>query len=585
MYFKVVARIPDGVAMSAVASLLTRGALGETASPGDGAHIILQPVTRAKWDDRGLELSISWLILGLGLIILVTASGNTAALMVARAIQSTPDLAIQLALGASRARLMRQYLLDAMFIVATASISGVVIGGTLSRVVGELLLPGSAPGQTLLDPRAVAIGLAVSGASLLLSVALPAWQMWRFSSGVVPTGSLMAPRSALRWQRILVFAQTGIVFALVASAVLLAQSLEKTLGEEIGLVTDHLAYAQGRAEMVGNDDGSGGLLELLDAARRLPGVQSASIASSLPLASLQMTRLRVRGLDSVLRRGVAGPYVNSVTPGHFANVGMRIVAGRPFTGDDGVGRQPVVVVNKMMAASLWRDASPIGQCIELGPAPFRCYKIIGVVTDVPGGHIRDAPQMQFYVSGLQRPDFWQDPYLLLRIADGARLPADQLRRLLAANRRFGVHAQIGFFADLMAPEVRPLRVASSMVGCVAAVAVILAAAGLYSVTLFAVRRRSREFAIRIAVGAGAGRIVVMLLLESIQTIGVGLMLGALGLLFAGSYMQTILFRVSLFDWRPYTAAISIVVLVSLGSILLPARTIRRLDLRRIVAAE
>lgn len=592
MYFRIILRL-GGVPVSAAEQMLARAMEESSAySPtvGHSAGIALLHVAAARWDDPALQGTVSALLIALAIVVLVVGSGNLSSLLIARAIHSAQEMQIQLALGASRERVARQTLIEGLIMVSLSAALGLVVGIRLVGSQATVLFPGMRGNVSFGARDALLESVAVAFAAIV-SLVVPIVQAWRLAYRPVAHASTStAPRGILRWQSVLLVGQTGLMFALVVTGGLLIRSMHIAMSAEIGVEMNHLAFGMVIPEPGSLERGlpvgaSAAVAEQEAAAARLPGVRAAGLGSSLPLASKRMTTLSVSGLDSILERGVGGPYINAVTPHWFTTVGTRILSGRAFAETDRDGDQLVAIINKTMAARLWPGRSPLGECIEIGPPPLRCHRIIGVVDDVPGGHLKGPPEMQYYVSALQRPDLISYPVTAVQYEGPAGPVLVALKQFLIARGADWTQVRVGEFSELMAPELRPWRLASGSVGLVAVLALIVAAGGLYSVTLHNTRRRSREFAIRMAFGASARRIAMLVFGEMSASVIAGAAGGACVLLLGSKYLDQLLYRISVIDPVSLAAGMGVLAVVAIGSAVVPALRASRVTLRTMLGQE
>jgi predicted permease len=316
--------------------------------------------------------------------------------------------------------------------------------------------------------------------------------------------------------------------------------------------------------------------------REVPGVAGASIAVTVPFASSFGVRVTVPGSDTTLRSLVDGSYVNAVSPGFFATMGTRVLRGRDFTAaDDAPGRRPIVI-NETMARLYWRADDPLGRCVRLGADTTPCHEIVGVVEDMRKESLtRPERLIQVYLPLEHARPSMVSRVIVVRPSAGVApmSVAEPVRRAMqtaAPDLPYAAVRPLSSSPKLTA-EMRPWRVGATMFGVFGALALVLAAVGLYGVISYTVAERTREMGVRMALGARAGDVVRLVMSQAFAVTVVGAAVGTLATLAAGGVIEPLLFRVSPRDPVILLLVVATLLLVAAAACLVPARRATRVD--------
>jgi hypothetical protein len=367
---------------------------------------------------------------------------------------------------------------------------------------------------------------------------------------------------------------------------LFVRSFQETLSSRMGIRIPHLLYVDlttvhGQAGLHEGALEDAGILSNELAA--LPGVRAVGLSSSLPFKRFTIVPVDIPELARLRRRRLDGLFVTAATPDYFKAVGSTLLLGRTFTAEDGAGAPLVTVVDALMARKLWPGKNPIGRRIGVGPPPYRYYRIIGVIANPPSLSVRDRARMQYFVAAAQRPDLLSSRYLFVRYSGGERAGLQLLQSFLA--RHGGGHPTIGSLRGLADRGIRPLRVASTVLGVVSIIALLLAAVGLHAITLYHVQRRTREFGIRMAVGCPQWGIVWLILRDLLITAAIGVLAGAgIALAFA-RFITPLLFKVSAFDPGIYLVSAVCLLTAAIAAAWRPSWLAAHTNLRETIVVE
>jgi predicted permease len=280
---------------------------------------------------------------------------------------------------------------------------------------------------------------------------------------------------------------------------------------------------------------------------QLPGVERAAVAFTEPFATTITYDIRIPGRDSVVLPPSGPPRMNAVTPEYFATMGTRLISGRGFAADDRRGAPPVAVVNETMARTLWPGQSALGQrlCIELEAKP--CFDIVGVAHDARWSSLRDELPMQMYFPLAQNPS--QVPLRVIHLRINGD-PAPIIRAVRSEIRTMAprvLFAHVDLLADNLEPEMRPWRLGATVFTLFGGLALVLAGLGLYSVIAYDVAQRTREMAVRIALGAQAAQVLRLIVNQGMRLAGIGIIAGGVIALGAAGWVGPLLFQTTAHD--------------------------------------
>jgi predicted permease len=538
--------------------------------------------------DSGRTLVV--LLAAVGLVLLV-ACANVALLSLARGLEREHEASVRLALGASRKRLLRQFLMEPFLI----SFLGGTLGALLAYVAIGLFkradngLPRIH--EVVLDSRVVLFAIGATAAAALISGLPSAWRRARAdpAPGLMGTPTRVAGgRGRHLFRDALVVAEVAMAVALLAGASLLFRSYRTLQAVDPGFDPKGVLVAPIFLDM--EEYGKGGksrtyyqtLIERLEA---LPGVVSAGGATALPASPLGPDFERpVWAEDSPGdERTRRAAWVRMVTPRYFRTLGMRVVAGRPFDDRDSPDGARAVVLSEGLARRLWPDGDAVGRrlVVDYSTSGTYPYDVVGVVNDVRFGGPRTEPRQEIYLAHAQRP------YLVMNVA--VRTTGDPrylapsvrevLRELDPVKPAHGLHA----LSDLLGATYARDRHAMLVLSVFAATAVLLALLGIHGILSHRVRERTREIGIRIAVGADRAHLLRWVAGQGLRLVAIGTALGAV-LAFAGARLVAVLlFGVSPADPAAAVAFVALP-LVGLAVSLHPAWRATRIDAAEVLRA-
>jgi predicted permease len=513
-----------------------------------------------------------------GLVLLI-AAGNVASLLLARAAARRREIGIRLALGASRARIIRLLLTESVLLALLGAALGALLSGwSLDVLLSRLAAP---PGiQPALD-KAVLLytTLVAAGTGLVFGLA-PAWTASRTNPATSVKDAAAGGASRSRLQSGLVATQMALCVVLLAVAGLFLRSLEKAAFSDIGLdrkTAGSVLAVSFDLETQGYSKEGRQTFErtLLERVASTPGVVSAALAEILPLTG------RAIG-DSVAPEGHEASndesgmtFLSSVSPGYFRTLGISLVAGRDFQDADRPGSPKVAVINELLARRFWPADSPLGKRLRVGKEPD-LYEVVGVAREGKYVSLTEEPRPFLYLPLLQRGAVFGETVLLARSESGAPI-LDALRaeaeRLDPALPLFHVRT----LAESLDGQLSDRRQGTLLVAIFGALALLLAAVGLYGVVAYAVAGHTREIGVRMALGAARRDVVALFVGRGARLALIGL---AVGLVLSAGLTRLLvgmIFGVGPTDAATFAAVAALLVTVALAASWLPARRAARID--------
>jgi predicted permease len=514
--------------------------------------------------------------------VLVMASVNVANLLLARSIAREKELATRAALGAARSRIARQLLTESvLFALAGGVVGMVVMFWTLRGLIA--MAPADVPriNEVGIDWRVLlGAGVTTLVTGVLVGI-LPAFS----SASVNPQASLQdASRGTVggalrrRMRAALVVAEVALAVAITTGAVLLLRSFVSVTNVNPGFEAANLLTWQMNlpTHLVSNNDRLAFYRDFFARMEALPGVVSVGGTTRVPLGSTSVsTTVQIEGrpvpaaeLPEVQFRRAMHIY--------FAAMGIPIRRGRGFDANDGPTAPPVAVINDTMARRLFPNQDPIGQHIRTGPNPNGAWTtIVGVIGDVRHGGLEEIPQPEMYINYLQGPPV--SPFIVVRTSADPALLTETIR---AEARRIDKNLPIydlRTMTTLRAEAVSTRRFVLLIVGAFGALALGLAAIGVYGVMSLIVSERTREVGVRLALGAEPSQLLGMIVGQATKLAGVGVAIGLVIALPLAPLLDSQLYGVTSFDPMTFVAVPAVLLAIAALAAVVPARKAMRID--------
>jgi predicted permease len=548
---------------------------------GPSATVLLSSIIGAR-SPNGLsrESKVSLWLLGVSAIVLLIACSNVANLLIARTIERRREIAVRLALGVSRSRLMRMLLTEAALLSAIAAAMAVAIGICASRFVQRVLLPQVVWTDSILDVRVLAFTLGAAVLCILLAGLVPALQG---SKADVATGLRASARSVSggsgRTRFALLLAQAALSMVLLVGAGLFVRSLRNMAARDIGVDRAHVLRVTMPLASFGFDKARIGEMyrEAADRMRAIPGVGDVALAGmTVPMGGASASNFTVPGHTRV-NFDLGGPYNSVITSGFFRTMGARLVAGRDFT--EGEVRQGarVVIVNETLARGYWPHESALGKCVYFG-SDSTCSQIVGVVSTMLQFNIVKDERAIAYAP-FNHPGVRTElpRAMLVRLPEVTPATIDLMRREIQGLAPTMPFVQIRSYSDLLAPEMQPMRLGATMFTLFGVIALLIAAIGLYSVLAYWVSQRTQEIGVRIALGAQRADVIRLIALQSARAVAFGLLIGIPIALLAARGLGDVLYETSPTDPLVYAGAALVLAIATIVASVVPARRSSAVD--------
>jgi predicted permease len=519
-----------------------------------------------------------------GLLLLVTCA-NVANLLLARAQAREKEIAVRLAMGAARLRLMRQLITES----ALLGLGGGVLGIGLALWGGRWLLVLMAHGRSPVslsvhaDWTVLGFTLAVSSLTVLLFGIIPAWRATRLNPAKGLAQGSRGTRTAGNRSRLaksLVVVQIAVSLVLLIAAGLLTRSLGNLRSFYPGFNKDKVLLFALNQTMVGYKDGQTVPLyeRILARIHAIPGVMTASLSVHEPLSTnVSSTSVKVKGTPAGMGEDLTSIGVEPVGPEYFATLQTPLVGGREFTSADRAGAPKVAVVNESFAHHYFGDANPIGRFVSIpgyrGDADW--LEIVGEAHDLKVHDLREPATPMLYVSMLQAPEFGATFEVRTAMNPETIEPA-VLNAMNEIDSRLPVF-RVKTLSDQLDDSLVEERLVASLSGIFGVLALLLACIGLYGLMAYAVNRRTGEIGLRMALGAERARIAGMIVRETLLLAGCGLVIGVPVAAFASRLMASQLFGVKPGDPLTIAGASVLMGAVTVVASYLPARRAASVD--------
>jgi predicted permease len=491
---------------------------------------------------RDAQAAMSFAVLSVVALLLLIACVNVANLLLSRAHERSREVAVRLAIGASRAHLVRMLLTESLLLAAIACGCGLLLAKAALRLAAGIAIPGVAfTPDFRLGPAVLGFALLLTGATALLAGLVPALQATRPALVAALKGEDAAGRRGARVSRLLVVAQAGLSLVLLVCSGLFLQSLRSAETMDKGFATDGRLVASVDPSLQGypRSDTDAFYTRLEASLRGEPRVKSVAFTSVPPLGLNSTDRtLSVPGYTPRADERMS-IHCASVTPAYFETLGIPLLRGRSFTAADTGEAPPVAVVNQRFAERYWPGQDALGRVVRIGRGRPRDFTVVGVVPTGKYRSLGERPLPFIYFAHAQE---WTPGTTILIHADGA--PEALAPALREHVRRIDPHlplAGVASLEDSLGLALLPARVGGGVLAALGALGLALAAVGLYGVMASAVARRRREIGVRLALGAAPGRVAAQVIREGMGLVAKGAAIGLLGALGAAHALRGVLY--------------------------------------------
>jgi predicted permease len=521
---------------------------------------------------------VSVWLLGVSAIVLLISVANVAALLLTRTISRRREIAVRLALGVSRGRLLRQFLTESALLAGGAVVLALGVASAGGHLVQSVVLPGFAWSATIVDVRVLATTLAI-GLVITIGVGiLPAFHG-------MSTGAATALRAGGRGEygragvvrNGLLLVQVALCVLLLVGAGLFTRSLHTVVSKDVGLDLDRIVQVRlprPPGQSLGAADGQHAMVA--DVLTRLPDVESVVVPKgSAPMGGGALVSARPEGWDVTDLKGPVWSGLFGVDERYFSTLGMRLIHGRGFTTEEVRSGAPVLVANRAFGDEFYPGVDPVGQCVFVDSGS--CLRLIGLVENSLLYSRTEVRDTQVFLPAFHSAVPQYSGALLVR----TRGPASEAVPVIRAAVQ-GAASDIPFvrteaLAALTAPELQPWRLGMTMFLLFGGMALVVAMVGVYSAVAHAAAQRTHEIGVRVALGATRTQVVVHLGRTAVVVIGAGLTVGLVLALGLSPSIADLLFETHARDPLVFGGAAFVLVVASAVATLLPIRRSAAVD--------
>ncbi len=578
---RVVARLRPGITLSqAQADLNVVAANLAQAYPANDKGMGIRAVPLGQQVTANVRPGLLTLLGAAGFVLLI-ACANVANLLLCRAAARQKEIAVRVAMGASHRRVAQQLLIESLLLAFAGGAMGLLLAAAAIRAA-EPFLPAdlSRASGIGLDGRVLVFSGLISLATGVLFGMAPLLQARRVNANEsLKQGARIARGTQSGLRGGLVVGQIAIALVLLVGAGLMVKSFWALLHVQPGFRTDHLLTA--RLTMSQSSYPNAGKIgafqrELLERVRNIPGVQSAGLATYLPLSGTDNGWSFLIEGRPPLPIGVHNmAKYRPVSPGYFETIGMPLLRGRGLRSADNESAPFVVVINEYMARTYWGQQNPVGQRLKFGPETWRT--VIGVAGDVRHEGLDGELKPEMYVPFAQAPNVETEPTIVVRTQIDAASMTMSLRKTVFAMDATVPLDQVETMEQLVSTSVGQPRFRTVLLAVFSMLALVMASIGIYGVMNYSVMQRTREFGICLAVGATQRDVLGRVLGRAAVLIGAGLGLGLLAAAMLTRLIATLLYGVTALDPLTFVVVPLVLSVVALVASYIPARRATRVD--------
>ena len=537
----------------------------------------LTPLRVARSINLGTENALLTLLAVMALVVLLIVTANVAGLLLARGLQRRREIAVRLALGASRPQLVRLLIAESLILSLISGVVAVLLTYWSSTVIRGLLFGDVPWNSSIVNYRLLAFsGVAVVAIAILAGV-LPALESTRSElTTALKAGAREGGGQRSRSRRTLIVVQVSLTTMLLVGAGLFLQSLRSVYALRLGVDVDRVLYGSMTLSAIGKmpEDVERLMRTELARIRALPGIAHAAVSLTIPFGPTYGVDVRVPGRDSLPPGD--GPYINLLGGDYFASLGARVLEGRAFTdADDNAASPRVAIVSASVARRVWTGTSALGRCVIVGGKAAPCARIIGVVEDIRRQQLLDeAPEFVYLplAQGQVVPAHWRsDLYLIARPEGEASRMIEPVRRAMQGATAALPYATVERIADM--PEVvmqfRQWRLGTILFGSFGLLALVLAAVGLFGLISYDVASRVHEIGVRMALGARGSSVAGLVVRQALVVDAIGVAGGIVAAILAVRLVASLLYGVSPYDPLVFAVVTGTMLVVGVAASIVP----------------
>jgi predicted permease len=524
--------------------------------------------------DAGIEIALR--LAAAAVLVLLAACANLGSLLLARGLARERELAVRLAIGIGRGRLLGQLLVESLLICALGAAAALVIAQLGGLFLRALVMPDVTWTAPPVDGRIVLWTLATTLGVGVVATLLPAWRASRTEVGHALKTGMQSGTSGHRLRSTLLAFQLAFSLMLLVGAGLFTRSLMRATRFDVGYdarqaVMVSMSFPQGLQFPNLNAI----LTDAADRLRRVEGVRDVARTVGIPFSAIYFDRLAIPERDIAEEQKGQNWFLFPATGAGMRALGVRPLRGRLLDDTDLRGSTPVVVVSEGLAKKLWPGEDAVGKRLKVGADSMPYREVVGVVRDMITVQLTRSGEAQFFV----HPDQlgWESRYFLLRVDGDADEAALRIRSALTGWRTDYSTLTVRPLGLRIDEQMRPWRLGAVVFAGFGFIALALAAIGVFGIVSFVVTRRTAEFGIRAALGATRGRLAGLVFGSTVAFATVGLTIGVVASLAASRWLKDLLFHTSARDTATIVAASLLLLLTTVLAALAPMRRATRVD--------
>jgi putative ABC transport system permease protein len=575
------ARLADGVTLSTAQAQMDalmaslREEYPEDYMGGRMVHLLPSREVRIHPFVDGALYPVAVVLMVVVVLVLVIACANVANMLLARAAERRPEVALRLALGSSRTRLVRQLLTESLLLSGLGGAGGLLVAhlGTKFLLALKPPIPVPIALDLTLNQRVLVFTLLVSVATGVLFGVAPALQA---SRSLAPALRFRERRIGLR--NLLVVVQVALSLVLLIGAGLLLKSAANAQAIDPGFETENVVMLSSHLGLHGYDEERGRIFyqRAVERIAGLPGIESASLTGKVPLgANIETEKVAPEGRAP--EKYEDWPEIDSavVSPGYFLSMGVPLIQGRDFDWKDGKGAPDVAIVSETAARRLWPGENPLGQRLLKGTGErAKSAEVIAVVRDAKVRTLGEDARPHVFWSFAQ--DYSPMMYVLARTRGNPDAALETVRREILAMDSSLAFFEARTMRQNLAITLFPVRMGAILLGIFGGLALLLASVGLYGAVSYSVSRRTREIGIRMALGAAGGDVVTLVTRQGVGLVLVGVALGSAAAVAATRVLASVLYGVGSTDAGVFVGTGALLLGVAALANWIPARRASRI---------
>ena len=580
----VAARLKPGIALQrAQTEMQTIAERLQRDYPDTNARIGAVVVALREQYAGSVRLAFIVLLGAVGFVLLI-ACANIANLLLARAASRRKEIAVRVALGAGRWRMIRQLLTENILLAGLGGVLGILLARASFAFLTRLIPPAMGDGSPLeLDYQVLAFSLLISLAAGVLFGLAPAWQASRvdLNEALKLGGRQSALAGGNRVRSSLVIAEVALAVVLLTGAGLLMQTLARLRGVDLGFRTENslvMTTVLSAAKYTKDADRVAFARQVLERVRSLPGVVNAGYVSTLPLLIKGNTRgFVIEGHPPPIPGEALDANYREVSSEYLQTMGIPLRRGRYVNEQDHAEAKAVAVINETMARKFWPNEDPLGKRFKFTNDSTQTWReVVGIVGDISQMGLEDPPRAELYMM-LQQSRGPDPNFLVVRTAANPLGLAAAVRKEIRAVNPEQPISNIRTLDDIVEVQVSQRHLQTVLLGVFSGLALLLATIGIYGVLHCTVSQRTPEIGVRMALGARRADVLRMFVVQGIRLAAIGALAGLLAALALTRVMASLLFGVSASDPATYAVVTAVLLVVAAVASYIPARRASRVD--------